>query len=92
MSRQDEQLVRLAELERAQRYKAVFGDDEGKWVYEDLKSRYGDKVSFDPNNSRVTDFNEGMRYVFLDIQTVRNFDTKILIHAIEQHANDEEAE
>ncbi len=60
-------------------YVTVFGSPQGERVEDDLRIRCGaDKISFDVD-PYVTAFNEGRRYVWLQIQDRKNMtDEKIL--------------
>jgi len=56
-------------------YSSVFKGELGKIVMNDLKKWCCvDSTSFDPNNSEVTAFNEGKRFVFLRICAMSKID------------------
>jgi hypothetical protein len=82
--------MRKYSLEQVQRYRRLFDTEDGRWILADLKRLFSDKSSFDPGNPRVSDFNEGMRYVFLHIEAVRAFETKPLIAEILKHEETDE--
>jgi hypothetical protein len=84
-----EQQNRRYILEQAQRYKRLFGTDDGKWVLADLRAEFAERTSFDPTNVHRTAFQEGQRHVLLTIQLRIDYDTKPLIAAITAHEEGE---
>jgi hypothetical protein len=56
----------LSHAQLAECYRAAFGDDSGAVVLDDLRRRYGMRVSFRPDPYE-TAFHEGQRSVYLFI-------------------------
>jgi hypothetical protein len=78
---------------RVQRYHAVFGTDDGKWVLKDLMRRYrffGQvTVAGEP---RSTEFLDGQRTVVMDIIKTLETDLKKLIQLYESLPEDKHYE
>lgn len=89
LTRAQKQANRKLELERVQRYQECFGTDAGKWVFNDIREQFGDLVSFNADSVRLTDYQEGRRYLYLYILKLLTYKTKPLIEEI---LKNEEAE
>lgn len=55
--------MRVASDNKSQLYKLVFGEDAGKSVYDELRSRFYDVSSYTRNDPYHTAFLEGQREV-----------------------------
>lgn len=51
-------------------YKALFATDDGKFVLDDLRKAFGDRISFVRGDAHETAFREGQRDVYLRIKTL----------------------
>jgi hypothetical protein len=68
----------MSRQERATIFRNVFSTPEGREVLKDLYRSYGKRLSFDKDNARKTDFNEGQRSVYLLITHLGNVDLRTL--------------